>query len=147
MSDGFDTLMAELQQIASTVTDKKVQEKAIKAGLEPIVPIAQRTLRPFRRNSRGRSSLDQEVIYEHNEKDNTGGIGWTRAGYYGRFYEHGYRPITGTRKRVDGRLRWKSRKPSGHPTIQRNHILRAHIAEKENIPVRMIKVLRSEIKN
>jgi len=109
-------MMAELAKISKTVTDEKVQEKAIMAGIEPLVPIAQRILRPHRRNSRGSSTLDQSIESDYYPKGRTlqgkklkegvGVIGWDGDSYYGRFYEHGYRPITGTRKMIDGRLRW-----------------------------------------
>jgi len=80
-------------------------------------------------------------------KENVGAIGWKREAYYGRFYEHGYRPITGTRKMVGGRLRWKNKRPSGHATIQRQYIKTTYEAERENVTKRIIGVLQREIKN
>jgi len=145
--DGFESLSTELQQLASVITDERVHEKAIEAGVKPLVPIVQRALRPHRRNSRRSSTLDQEIVYEYDKKDNEGAIGWSRRGYYGRFYEHGYRPITGTRKMVGGRLRWKNKRPSGHATIQRPYIKTTYEAESENVTTRMIGVLQGEIKN
>jgi len=35
MLDGFETMMAELAKISKTITDEKVQEKAIEAGVIP----------------------------------------------------------------------------------------------------------------
>jgi len=157
--DGFETMASELQQLASVVTDEKVRKKAIMAGIEPIVPIAQRIMRPFRRNSRGGTTLDQSIKCGYHPKgsmlvgkrlqESVGTIGWDGDAYYGRFYEHGYRPITGKRAVMDGRLRWihSSRRPSGHPVIQRQHISRAYQADEENVLKRIIGVLQREIKN
>jgi len=121
----------------------------LQVGIKPLVPITQRILRIHRRNSRGSSTLDQGIVYEYDKKDNTGKLGWTNESYYGRFYEHGYRPITGTRKMVGGRLRWlpkSKRRPSGHATIKRPHIKKAYEAEKEHVTNRVLETIKREIK-
>jgi len=139
-SNGMEQLAGDLERIASKITDKQVIRRVLTAGAKPIVDRAQRNVRQYRRTR----TLDEGITTEYSEATGKQRIGWGRRAFYGRFYESGYRPITGNRKRISGRWRWKNRRPSGL-TIQRAHIRPAYAAERENVGRRMTEAYQKEL--
>jgi len=139
-NNGMEQLAGDLERIAGRVADKRVIQKVLEAGAKPIVDRAKNTIRQHRRTG----ALDEGITTEYNEATEKQVIGWGRRAFYGRFYEGGYRPITGNRKRISGRWRWKNRRPSGF-TIQRAHIRPAYAAERENIARRMVETYQKEL--
>lgn len=82
LTKGFDELAQELSQIAKAATGPAKKE-ALEDGAEIVVDRA-RVLAPV-----DTGLLKREGIVKG---DNTGDkidIGWTKAGFYGRFLEHG----------------------------------------------------------
>ena len=139
-NNGLEDFARDLERIAGKVADKQVLRKVLSAGAKPVVDRAKRTIRQHRRTG----TLDQGITTEFDEKTEKQRIGWGRRAFYGRFYESGYRPITGNRKRVGGRWRWKNKRPSGR-TIQRAHIRPAYAAERQTVGNKMIETLRNEL--
>jgi len=139
-SNGFDELAGDLERLATRITDPRVKRKVLEAGARPVADRARQTMRQHRRTG----TLDSGIISDYNEKTEKQEIGWNSRAFYGRFYEGGYRPITGNRHRVNGRWRWKNKRSSGR-TVQRAHIRPAFVAESENIGRCMIETYRNEI--
>jgi len=139
-SNGLEELAGDLERIAGKVTDRRVIKKVLEAGAKPIVDRAQRTMKQHRRTG----TLDQGIVTAFNERTEKQEIGHNSRAFYGRFYEGGYRPITGNRKRIGGRWRWKNKRPSGR-TIQRAHIRPAFSAERNTVARRMIETYQNEI--
>ena len=137
---GLEELAGDLERIAGRVTDARVIRKVLEAGAKPIVDRASSTMRRYRRTG----ALDQGINTAFNEHTERQEIGWGSRAFYGRFYEGGYRPITGNRKRVNGRWRWKNKRPSGR-TIQRAHIRPAFAAVRDNVARRMIETYQKEL--
>ena len=84
-------------------------------------------------------------LQKYNESTKTQDIGWGNKGFYGRFYEKGYRPVTGAygkNKKVHKKL--LDKKPSGK-FIKREHITAAYEAEKSNIAKAMVETYQKEL--
>ena len=82
LTKGFDELAQELSQIAKAATGSAKKE-ALEDGAEIVVDRA-----------RTRAPVDTGLLKREGivKGDNTGDkidIGWTKAGFYGRFLEHG----------------------------------------------------------
>ena len=140
IDNGFEELAVELERMARQITNKSVKRKVLEAGAKPVVDYARRTMQQYRRTGR----LDQGITSAYNEKDETQDIGWGNKGFYGRFYESGYRPIAGNLKRTGGRRKWQNKRPSGK-FIKRQHIQPAYATERENVSRAMIEVYKNEV--
>jgi len=138
---GFEKLAADLVRIATKATNQQVRRKVLEEGAKPIVERAQRTMQRYRRTGR----LDKSIHSSYNTRDETQDIGWSNRGFYGRFYENGYRPVTGKFVRKMGRRRMVNKRPTGR-FIKRPHIRPAYVAERENVARRMIETFKNEMR-
>jgi hypothetical protein len=139
-SNGLEELAAELERMAIQITDPLVKRRVLEAGAKPIVNRARQTMKRYRSTG----TLDKGIISAYNERTERQEIGHNNRAFYGFFYDLGYRPITGNRKRVGNQWRWKNKRPSGR-TIQRAHTRPSFAAERENVAQRMIETYRNEI--
>jgi len=137
---GLEELAADLEKIAQRVTDQRTRRRVLEVGASPIVDRSKRAIMQFRRTG----ALNGSIHQSFNTRTEGQAIGWGNRGFYGRFYEDGYRPITGNRRKVGGRWRWTNRRPSGR-TIQRQHIRPAFVAERETVFRRMIAEYQKEV--
>lgn len=140
MTQGFELLAEDLQKMSERVADERMRRAVLEAGAKPVVDGARQLAARHSRTGRMARSIDTD--YDSGQEIQR--IGWGDKGFYGRFYEDGYRPITGNRVRVAGRWRWKNRRPSGS-TIQRPHIRPAFAANRENVYRAMKEKLRKEL--
>jgi len=141
VSNGFELLAADLEKIAGRVTDKRVKQKVLEAGAEPVVEHAKRNIRPHRRTG----TLENSIRDEYDPKTGQQRIGWTNRGFYGRFHEDGYRPRPGIAIIRNGKRTWKnSRKNPRGRTVQNPHIRPAFAAERENVFRLMFSTLQKE---
>ncbi|MCL2248674.1 MAG: HK97 gp10 family phage protein [Oscillospiraceae bacterium] len=128
IENGLRLFGEDLRKIAETVTDKKVQAKALEAGAKPIVSHA-KLLAP--RGATGR--LAQSIGAEYNQQFHNVGIGIGApistapgsTGFYGRFQNDGW-SITG-RRNSRGRTQ-----PTGRRTQARNYLGKALDAQFDN---------------
>jgi len=138
--NGFAELAADLERMASKAMDEGVKKKALKAGATPIVARAKATMRRYKKTG----ALVEGITDEYNSKSGNQDIGYGKKGFYGKFYETGYRPVTGNwRKSKGGRKKLVNKRPSGK-FIRREHIKPAFKAEKERVFKEMIEVLDKE---
>ncbi len=136
IENGFSDFAEELANISGKITDDSIRRKALEAGAKPVVERAKRIISNHKRTGR----LENSISAEYNESTQTQDIGWSKEGFYGRFYEKGYKPVKGKRK--GGKLINKA--PSGK-FIKAEHIKPAYEAEKDNIANAMIEVYKQEI--
>lgn len=144
IENGLAEFAEELKQLSDKITDDNVRRKALEAGAKPIVDRAKRIINSHRRTGR----LEQSIAHAYNENGKEQEIGWggednttkSTTGFYGRFLEKGYKPVTGKRK--GGKLIGK--KPSGK-FIRIEHIKPAYEAEKETVSNAMLEVYKQEI--
>ena len=140
--NGMEELADELERIARIITDKGVTRNVLQAGAKPIVDRASNAMRHHRRTGR----LDQGITAAFNETTERIEIGWDDKGFYGRFYESGYRPLAGSQKQREGKALHSWRKTAGRGvTVQRAHIRPAYAAEKDTVARRMIEAYQKEI--
>lgn len=141
IENGFSDFAEELQHISERITDENVQRKALEAGAKPIVERAKRIMSSHRRTG----NLIDDISSEYNDSTKTQDIGWGKKGFYGRFYENGYRPVTGKWSKSKSRRRKLiNKRPSGK-FIKIEHIKPAYEAEKENVAKAMIETYQNEI--
>ncbi len=136
IGNGFAELAEELASISNKVTDENIRHKALEAGATPVVDRAKRIISTHRKTG----NLENSISSEYNNTTKTQDVGWGKDGFYGRFYEKGYKPVKGKRK--NGKLINKA--PSGK-LIKAEHIKPAYEAEKENIANAMLDVYKQEI--
>ena len=142
--DGFLEFSTELEILSKTISDEEVKKKALDVGAKPIVDRANRIISSHRRTG----TLEESIIGGYDSGEGVQRIGWggklngtkSATGFYGRFLERGWHPVTGKRKNG----KFINKKRTGK-FIRIEHLMPAYEAEKENTANAMIAVYRDEI--
>ena len=144
-NNGFEDLANDLEKVAERITDERLKKKALEVGAEPIVTQARSVIRGLLGTRTG--NLINSIQHVYNKRTERQSIGWTdgskRDGFYGFFYEVGYRPLLGRRKGKSLHSRRKT--ASRGQTIQRQHLKPALDNSREEMFRRMIEVYQKEL--
>ena len=139
INNGFTDFAEELQDISNKITDKQIHKKVLMAGAKPIIERAGRIMSHHRRTGK----LQAGLTAEYSSKSNSVRIGYGKKGFYGRFHDGGWRPVTGKRQK-NGRFKRGTMRPSGK-FIRNKHIRPAYEAEKGTVKRVMLETFKKEL--
>lgn len=144
--DGFLELSEVLEKISEIALDEDVRQRALEAGAKPIVDRARRIMDSHKRTG----TLDRNIGSEYNAVTSTQDIGWGQDGFYGRFLEQGFKPVSGRRitrgsaTKAGRTVKLVSKTQTGK-FVQVSHIKPAYEAEKQTVGNAMIAVYKKEM--
>jgi len=144
IKNGLIDLAVELEALSGKIVDEGIRRRALEAGAKPIVDRAKQIMSSHRRTGR----LNDSIGTAYNESDQTQEIGVggelnttkSATGFYGRFLDRGYHPVTGKRKH--GKLLNKRR--SGK-FVKIPFLEPALNSERDNIQRAMIEIYQKEV--